>query len=290
MVCKNCGSDLKPGVKYCLNCGNYLDDEEIEENKAQEVDELDLDVSDGEDESTEEAYQFGFDELTPDESTDKKNKKETKKKSKKKKRKKLKMSSTDMMIYGGLCLVIIISLIIMVSSIVRSKKKAVDRPQTEIKVSDNEVSIDNYKIKFSGKLNYSQEKSVIFITDGENYSFSYKNTKDSYLKYINDKTILSKSLEQNGYDVSGNEEKTVSNTDFLIYTLKSGTSTKYFYLTEVNEDYVSMGLIDTVGKGNWENALPVINGINKHIKFDNDSEDVNDVINNVVSDIAKSIK
>ena len=33
MVCKNCGADLKPGVKYCLNCGNYIDEADmVEEN------------------------------------------------------------------------------------------------------------------------------------------------------------------------------------------------------------------------------------------------------------------
>ena len=28
MVCKNCGADLKPGIKYCLECGNYIDDDD----------------------------------------------------------------------------------------------------------------------------------------------------------------------------------------------------------------------------------------------------------------------
>ena len=47
MVCKNCGADLKPGVKYCLNCGNYIeDDEETDEEKDEEKDDLENDSED----------------------------------------------------------------------------------------------------------------------------------------------------------------------------------------------------------------------------------------------------
>ena len=41
MVCKNCGADLKPGIKYCLNCGYYIDEEDLEKENTGEVGTMD---------------------------------------------------------------------------------------------------------------------------------------------------------------------------------------------------------------------------------------------------------
>lgn len=287
MVCKNCGADLKPGIKYCLNCGNYIDDDDDDEKElAEEMEEVAVDNDDKEEDNKED-YELSYDDLSSvsdDESSDEEEEKPQKQ------RKKLNMSLTDMLIYGGLILVIVISLIIILVSLA-TQKKHVEQPTPEVKVVDNKVSIDNYTITFSGKLNYNQEKNIIYITDKENYTFSYRNKVDDYKKYATDLTILSKDLKNNGCSVISTETKKEGNTEFIIYKYKMTNETKYLYVTPLKEKYVTMGVIDEIDGGQWENALAVIAGINSNIKFNNsDSEEIDNVINNAVSDISNILK
>ena len=165
MVCKNCGADLKPGIKYCLNCGNYIDEDEISEvDDSSSLSDLQSDISDN-DKKIEFDDNYSFTE-SEEKST--------------KKKKKLNLSSKDMLIYGVLILIILVSLIVMLVSIVGgSKKKSVTQPTTTT-VEDNVVKMKDYTIKFSGKLNYSEDGDVIYISDDENYTFSYRNSLDDY--------------------------------------------------------------------------------------------------------------
>ena len=95
MVCKNCGADLKPGVKYCLNCGNYIDDEDAPEE--QEEDSINLDDL-GNDYSDENDSKLSFDDSDMEEE-------EPAQPAKKRRRK---MSTQDMLIYGVLILIIVV--------------------------------------------------------------------------------------------------------------------------------------------------------------------------------------
>ena len=149
MVCKNCGADLKPGIKYCLNCGYYIDEEDGDsKEESLSLDDIDLSTNtDGED------SKLVFDDYADDSS-----------KTVSKKKRKKKMTMTDMLIYGVLILIIVISFIVMIVSIVNSNKKTPVSPQpTVTNVEDNVIKTKNYTIKFSGKLNYSQDVEVIFI-------------------------------------------------------------------------------------------------------------------------------
>ncbi len=274
MVCKNCGADLKPGIKYCLNCGYYIDEEDGDsKEESLSLDDIDLSTNtDGED------SKLVFDDYADDSS------KTVSKKSRKKK-----MTMTDMLIYGVLILIIVISFIVMIVSIVNSNKKTSVSPQpTVTNVEDNVIKTKNYTIKFSGKLNYSQDGEVIYISDDKNYTFSYRNSLDDYERYSKDLTILENSLKKSGYNVLNSEKREVNETEFIIYKFKFDSNVKYLYVTKVDKKYVTMGTIEEIDNGDWREALTVINKINGTIKItdsgDSDTE-INNVLNNSTTDI-----
>lgn len=284
MVCKNCGADLKPGIKYCLNCGNYIDEDDNEDEVSETEDSLSLsdlqnNISD-DDKKLEFDDNYSFDQ--PEDKT-------------KKKKRKTKLNVKDMLIYGVLILIILVSLIVMLVSIVGgSKKKAVTQPTTTT-VEDNVVKMKDYTIKFSGKLNYSQDGEVIYISDDENYTFSYRNSLDDYEKYSKDLSILENSLKKSGYSVLNSEKREIDENEFIIYKFKFDNTTKYLYVTKVDKKYITMGTIEEMNNGDWREALTSINKINKNIKFSKDSgsssdEEIDNVLNNSTTDLNKIIK
>lgn len=284
MVCKNCGADLKPGIKYCLNCGNYIDEDDNEDEVSETEDSLSLsdlqnNVSD-DDKKLEFDDNYSFDQ--PENKT-------------KKKKRKIKLNVKDMLIYGVLILIILVSLIVMLVSIVGgSKKKAVTQPTSTV-VEDNVLKMKDYTIKFSGKLNYSQDGDVIYISDDENYTFSYRNSLDDYEKYSKDLSILENSLKKSGYSVLNSEKREIDENEFIIYKFKFDNTTKYLYVTKVDKKYITMGTIEEMNNGDWREALTSINKINKNIKFSKDSssssdEEIDNVLNNSTTDLNKIIR
>lgn len=284
MVCKNCGADLKPGIKYCLNCGNYIDEDDNEDDVSETEDSLSL--SDLQNNNSDDDKKLEFDDNysfdQPDDKT-KKNKRKTK------------LNVKDMLIYGVLILIILVSLIVMLVSIVGgSKKKAVTQPTSTV-VEDNVVKMKDYTIKFSGKLNYSQDGEVIYISDDENYTFSYRNSLDDYERYSKDLSILENSLKKSGYSVLNSEKREIDENEFIIYKFKFDNTTKYLYVTKVDKKYITMGTIEEMNNGDWREALTSINKINKNIKFSKDSgsssdEEIDNVLNNSTTDLNKIIR
>ena len=284
MVCKNCGADLKPGIKYCLNCGYYIDEEEEEDDDDDSKEEsLSLDDIDLSTNTDGEESKLVFDDY------DKGSSKTVSKKSKKKK-----MTMTDMLIYGVLILIIVISFTVMIVSIVNSNKKTTVNPQSTVtNVEDNVIKTKNYTIKFSGKLNYSQDGEVVYISDDKNYTFSYRNSLDDYERYSKDLTILENSLKKSGYNVINCEKREVNETEFIIYKFKFDSNVKYLYVTKVDMKYVTMGTIEEIDNGDWREALTVINKINGTIKITDSSDsdtEINNVLNNSTTDISYLIK
>ena len=275
MVCKNCGADLKPGIKYCLNCGYYLDEDEDDISSSEKVsseekndDSLDVDGSSVFDD-------YGDDNVSQKKSSGKK------------------LTMTDMLIYGVLILIIVISFIVMIVSLVNGNKKTPVNPQpTTTTLEDNVVKMKNYTIKFSGNLNYSQDGEVIYISDDKNYTFSYRNSLDDYERYSKDLTILENSLKKSGYNVLNSEKREVNETEFIIYKFKFDSNVKYLYVTKIDKKYITMGTIEEVSGGDWREALTVINKINNTIKLtdsgDSDSE-INNALDNSTTDLGKII-
>ena len=274
MVCKNCGADLKPGIKYCLNCGYYLDEDDDKTEQNDSLSDISDDVLSDNSDST-------FDDFGEDLNEQKKSKRK-------------KMTMTDMLIYGVLILIIVISFIVMIVSLINGSKRTSNNPQpTNIKVEDNVIKMKNYTIKFSGKLNYTQDGEIVYITDDKNYTFSYRNSLDDYERYSKDLTILENSLKKSGYNVMNSEKREVNDTEFIIYKFKFDSSVKYLYVTKVDKKYVTMGTIEELSNGDWREALTVINKINSTIKIndsDDSDSDINNVLSNNTTDLSKLIR
>ena len=260
MTCKNCGADLKPGVKYCLNCGNYLDEDEeevVEEGVS--LEELNREINMEED-------------TTDDDSKkEKKEKKEKKKEKKKKKKKKSKLNVGDILIYCGLVLIIVISMTVIVITAVNGSKKK-EPPMQQI--VDNKVKMSNYTVTLSGKLKYSVEGNIIYITDGENFKISYQNSEDDFSKYESNLDLLSKDLEQKGNEVVKSGVKEKKDAKFIVYDYKEKEKkdVKHLYITKVNDKYITIGMIEMIKGDNYDDALSLIGEINKSIKFNSEEK------------------
>ena len=128
MVCKNCGADLKPGIKYCLECGCYLDDDDNDK-----LDETGGDVT------------TSYQPVTLRES------------SAARKRRRLNLTLTDYLIYAGLLVIMIGSIIVIIVAVVRNNsqpKQPVD-PNAGV-IADKILTIDNYKATVPGKYNFNK--------------------------------------------------------------------------------------------------------------------------------------
>lgn len=238
MVCKNCGADLKPGIKYCLECGNYIDDE----------DEM-FDVSD----SSNEMNGYGGYQLRSVSS---------------KKKRRTRIRFIDILIYAGLALIILVSLIVIIITIVRGQNPPTTPPTPTVVNSDSTVNIDNYQIIIPGSLNYDVQGSTLTVSDNQNYTFSYKNTTEDYDGFFKDVNALSKELVANNYEVLSINRKNVANHLFIVGELRINGRVKYLYLTQVNQDYTSVGVIDAYEGGMWDLALNAIAEINDSIQID----------------------
>ena len=241
MVCKNCGADLKPGIKYCLECGCYLDDDDNDE----------LDEEGGE-------LSTDYQPVTLREpgST--------------RKKRKLNLTLTDYLIYAGLFIVMIGSIIVIIVALVRNNAEQTQTPGTaDVTVADKILTIDNYQITVPGKYNSTVQDTVLYVSDNVNYTFSYQNTLDNFDAYVEDRSSLDASLANNKYEIIGSSEKNINSRLFLIYEIKVNGTRKILYLTKGDARYTTMGIIEIMTNGNWEEALPVIDSINSTLVFNN---------------------
>ena len=152
--------------------------------------------------------------------------------------------------------------------------------------------IADYTVTFRGQLRYTVEGKNLYVTDGENFTFSYNVTKADYNKYASDLSILTKDLQKRGYEVLGTEKKDVDTTEIIIYNLKVDDETKYLYLAKVDSNHICMGTVEAVDGGNWSSSLDDIVKINRSVKFkdSSDGSDLESVIQNATSDLSKGIK
>ena len=239
MVCKNCGADLKPGIKYCLECGSYLDDEDDDE----------FDESGGELDTDYKPITLGNG-------------------SGRKKKKRLRLTVSDYLIYAGLLIVMIGSIIVIIVALVKNNSQTKQPVPAEIVEQDKSVTIDNYTVTVPGALNSTVQGSTLYVSDNVNYTFSYQNTLDNFDAYADDHTLLEQQLIANKYEVVSSDEKIVNSRTFLLYQIKVNGVLKVLYLTKANSQYTTMGMIEIMSNDKWSEALNAIDTINNSITFD----------------------
>ena len=245
MVCKNCGADLKPNTKYCLECGSYIDDDDDDEGKTSDLGELSTDYKPVRLREEEEDF-------VP----------------KKKKRKKLNLTMSDYLIYGGLLTVMIVSIIVIIVSLVTGKNQEEEIQNTASPTvqQDKNYSIDDYEITVPGKYISTIEDSVLYVSDDVNYTFSFQSSQEDFDAYLANPESLKENLKGQ-YNVVSSTEKTASGRDFIVSEIKVGTENKILYLTKINSKHTAMGIIEVLPNGDWEMALSVIGELVNSINF-----------------------
>ena len=242
MVCKNCGADLKPGIKYCLECGSYIDEEE------------DIDVEEENEELSTDFKPVEFRDELP---------------KPKKKRRRLNLTTTDYLIYAGLLIVLIGSIIVIIVAVVKNNNanKQLQDPSTMVSQQAKTFTIDNYTVKVPAGVNPTVDGSTLSVSDNRNYSFSYTLQQQSFNNYVNDHSIIENELKAANHQINSFSEKDVNNKKFLIYDITVNGEREYFYLTKVNDKYTAVGVITILTNGNWELALSKIDEINSTVTF-----------------------
>ena len=250
MQCPNCGCDLKPGAKFCFNCGFYLDNGEDEKKEDTTSDKLD-DIPDDSIDFSEDDSSFN---------TSKKQKKA--------------FDFKDNIVYIVLGIVLIISLILLVYGIVskNSQSKVPVTPPASMK-PEMKITVEDYKLTVPAGLDYQIEGKSVFISDDEKYNFSFRINKGDYDNYSKNMDTLSEELKKSNYNIKSAEKKTIAEDELLVYTISLDSDIKYLYLTKYNSEKISMGVISIHNKTNIDEICKVILKVTKSVKYDNESED-----------------
>lgn len=250
MQCPNCGCDLKPGAKFCFNCGFYLDNGEDEKKEDTTSDKLD-DIPDDSIDFSEDDSSFN---------TSKKQKKA--------------FDFKDNIVYIVLGIVLIISLILLVYGIVskNSQSKVPVTPPDSMK-PEMKITVEDYKLTVPAGLDYQIEGKSVFISDDEKYNFSFRINKGDYNNYSKNMDTLSEELKKSNYNIKSAEKKTIAEDELLVYTISLDSDIKYLYLTKYNSEKISMGVISIHNKTNIDEICKVILKVTKSVKYDNESED-----------------
>lgn len=236
MVCKNCGADLKPGSKYCLECGNYIEDEDLMEEESSE-------------------------EFSPVPRA---------RGPVKRKRKKLVLTTTDYLIYGGLLLVLFISILVIIVTLVKDSSQpetpapTVSTPATR---ANKKLNIDDYSIEVPGDIDSTVQGSFLYATDNVNYKFSFQIKEEKFEDYYEKQATLKEQLIESNQEVLSIFEKRANNRLFLLYEIQSEGSKKVLYLTKINSKYTTFGKIELFDNGDWQQALPQIAEICDTVNF-----------------------
>ncbi len=241
MVCKNCGADLKPGIKYCLECGSYIEDEDEEE------------ILDDNGEIASDYQPVTLSEEAV----------------KRRKRRRWNLTLTDYLIYAGLLIVMIGSIIVIIVSLVKNNTQSQQNtgPAVVSNEQDKRVTVGNCVVVIPGKLTSTVQDTTLYVSDSTNYTFSYQNSEESFDSYLNDRSKLENQLKSNKYDIISSTDKNINGRTFIIYEIKVNGAKKVLYLTKASDKYTSMGMIEILTNGKWEEALPVIDKINSSISF-----------------------
>ena len=284
MVCKNCGADLKPGIKYCLNCGYYIDEAGAEKGRNSNLDSDDS--ANYDDFSTPSALDY---DSESDGSYEYSEEFDTRKKHKS-------MTVTDIVIYVILALIIVVSIVVIIIN--PGKKTTVVNKQVgnETVVEPSVIEMDGYTVTLPGNLYYGVSEDKLYVSDKENYFFFMFVQNWEYEKYSEDTELFTKVLEKQELKVLSTEKRTVNGVEVIIYNVQGPDQTMYVYLTKVNDSNMAIGTITSVENGDWGKALDVIVDLCASLDFngsiftDNTDEGEDNTVDTSVDGIGKILK
>ncbi len=270
MQCPNCGTDLKPGTKFCFNCGYYLE-EESDDNSDTVLDNQEDTDTVLTDSNTEE-FKFSTDDF------DEKRKKKTRKKFDFK-------ANLTYIILGG---VLFFSLVLLLYGVISKNNSKNVTPDTPVQKTEKVVSVDNYKVTVPAGLDYQIQNKSIFISDDEKYSFSFTLKDGNYDNYSDNLEAYADELTKLGYEVGNSEKKRISASELLIYTLSGDSDVKYLYLTKYDSKLVAMGVINVHNSSKIDDVYKVIIKITSSVKFNDDNAEEKDETN-TENDVSSSV-
>ncbi len=270
MQCPNCGTDLKPGTKFCFNCGYYLE-EESDDNSDTVLDNQEDTDTVLTDSNTEE-FKFSTDDF------DEKRKKKTRKKFDFK-------ANLTYIILGG---VLFFSLVLLLYGVISKNNSKNVTPDTPVRKTEKVVSVDNYKVTVPAGLDYQIQNKSIFISDDEKYSFSFTLKDGNYDNYSDNLEAYADELTKLGYEVGNSEKKRISASELLIYTLSGDSDVKYLYLTKYDSKLVAMGVINVHNSSKIDDVYKVIIKITSSVKFNDDNAEEKDETN-TENDVSSSV-
>lgn len=239
MQCPNCGSDLKPGTSFCLNCGYY-----VEENGNKDAENL---------------VDFTSEEDFNNDDTDNRTKK--------------KFNWKDNIVYIVLGTILFFSVILLIYGIVTKNKasEVTTTPTPTVQKTAKTVSVSDYKLTVPAGLDYQIEDESIFISDEEVYNFSFRIKVGDYTRYSDNIELLSDQLVESGYDIKDSEKKTINDTEMIIYTISLDSDTKYLYITEFDSERVAMGVISIHNSKSIDSICEVVLDVLETVEYDEDS-------------------
>ncbi len=276
MQCPNCGTDLKPGTKFCFNCGYYLDENDDDFDSVKDTDrENNSDLEDDSDSS------FGTNDIDFDSDDNSKNNK---------KKFDVKANLTYI-ILGG---VLFFSLILLLYGVIsKNNSKKVVTPDAPVQKTEKVVSVDNYKITVPAGLDYQIQNKSIFISDDEKYSLSFTLKNGSYDNYSDNLEAYADELTKLGYEVSNSEKKRINSSELLVYTLAGDSDVRYLYLTKYNSKLVAMGVINVHNSSKIDDVYKVVIKMTSSIVLNDESslddDDDTDTSNDISSSIVQGI-
>ena len=189
---------------------------------------------------------------------------EERKAAKKKKTLKSEISKYSVVIVASIVAFVVI--FFLVYSITNSMNKDNPEPTTPVIVEDTTVLLGNCTVKIPGNINYNVEGNNLYVAYG-NYTLSFTVSKDNYESYSSDLTKLSKDFERRKYTVSSSDKRDVNGKEFIVYKIIVKGATKHFYLTQVGNSNVAMGMIEMNGNGSVDDALQSISKIVFSVKM-----------------------
>ena len=111
------------------------------------------------------------------------------------------------------------------------------------------------KIDSDNAGNYRQKPVIV---TGADVDFPLPKELDDKIKEL---------IGRAGYSLTCSDKRDINGKEFIIYKIIVNGSSKYFYLTQVKNSYVAMGMIEMTGNASIEESLQSITKIIFSVKM-----------------------